>query len=98
MTFLKSRYTLLCCNCHLYICFDAGRPHSIHRQFSRDRPDLMRQRTFSTGSRSSHDAPVSPQPPGSPRAGKRDPLRQFSVMSQGTNSEDEEKEKKAGER
>jgi len=58
----------------------------------------MRQRTFSTGSRGSHDAPVSPQPPGSPRAGKRDPLRQFSVMSQGTNSEDEEKEKKAGER
>ncbi|XP_053403770.1 ATP-binding cassette sub-family C member 5-like isoform X1 [Mercenaria mercenaria] len=63
-----------------------GRPKSLHKQFSVDRPDYFRQRTLSSGSQGSQ---------GSPRT-KRDPLRQMSVMSNRTVSVEEEEQKPTG--
>ncbi|XP_052214648.1 ATP-binding cassette sub-family C member 5-like isoform X1 [Dreissena polymorpha] len=57
-----------------------GRPKSIHKQFSVDRPDLMRQRTLSSGSRG--------EPPQT--------HRQTSVMSSRTMSVEEEKKEQSG--
>ncbi|XP_052784055.1 ATP-binding cassette sub-family C member 5-like isoform X2 [Mya arenaria] len=79
-----------------------GHPKSAMRQWSVDRPDLMRQRTLSSGSqgliRQRTHSSGSQGSPGSARRskGRPDPLRQFSVMSNRTVSVDEPKDQKGG--
>lgn len=57
-----------------------GHPKALHKQFSVDRPELMRQRTLSQGS----------------QGAKRDPLRQMSIMSERTMSIEDEDDKAQG--